>query len=258
MPPIQSNKALCLRAPKPPGDPPKRAVDYFRKKGIKPSFNYRSVWGKEHAHAFTAAGAMADELLEALREEVDRSLDEGLTFEDFKKELKPKLERMGWWGEREITDPKTGRTRTVNFGSPSRLEKIYFHNMRTSRVVGQWARTQRTKDVLPFLVYQLGPAEKHRDLHVQWDGTMLPADDSWWLDHMPPNGWNCHCHVRQLGPREVEKRGGESRRPPSRDVEMINPSTGKKEMVPVGIDPGWNYNPGTERYNPTTKKLEPV
>jgi uncharacterized protein with gpF-like domain len=249
---------LYLRRPGKPGDPPERAIDFFRSKGLEPSFDFRDVWQDEHNRAFTAAGAMERDLLEALRDEVDRALAEGTTFERFKDELKPRLERMGWWGEREIEDPKTGRKRKVDFGSPHRLKTIYFHNMRSARAVGQWQRVQTTKETLPFLVYQLGPAERHRDLHIQWDGTTLPADDPWWLDHMPPNGWNCHCHVRQLGNREVERRGGPTPRPPRREVEMINPRTGRKVKVDEGLDPQWAFNPGTHRLNALSGEIEKI
>ena len=42
--------------------------------------------------------------------------------------------------------------------------------MRVARAAGQWARIQRTKEARPYLVYELGPAEKHRPLH-----TRMPA-----------------------------------------------------------------------------------
>jgi uncharacterized protein with gpF-like domain len=246
-----------IRKPK-LGEPPERAIDFFRSKGIKPSFDFRDVWAEEHAHAFAAAGAMEEELIESLREEVERSLDQGKTFEQFRKDLFPRLAEMGWWGERTIEDPRTGRKRKVDFGSPERLKTIYFHNMRSARSVGQWSRFETTKEALPFLIYQLGPAEEHRELHVSWDGTMLPIDDPWWNDHMPPNGWNCHCHVRQMGHVETRKKGGPTSRPPRQEIEVIHRKTGRRVKVDRGVDPEWSFNPGKMRYNPKTGEIEPI
>ena len=38
--------------------PPKEAIAYFRKKGLKKSFAWQDVWQEEHAKAFTVAKAM--------------------------------------------------------------------------------------------------------------------------------------------------------------------------------------------------------
>ena len=35
--------------------PPKEAVDYLRRKGVRAGYDYREVWREEHAHAFTIA-----------------------------------------------------------------------------------------------------------------------------------------------------------------------------------------------------------
>jgi hypothetical protein len=72
----------------------------------------------------------------------------------------------------------------------------------------------------------------------------LPVDDPWWDDHMPPNGWGCKCHVIQHSRRVSERRGGVTTRPPGGTYDWKNPKTGKTERVPIGIDPGWDYNPG--------------
>ena len=34
-----------------------------------------------------------------IREMVQKALEEGITFHEFQKELRPKLKSKGWWGE---------------------------------------------------------------------------------------------------------------------------------------------------------------
>lgn len=160
----------------------------------------------------------------------------------------------------------------MQLGSPRRLRVIYETNLRTARAAGQWERIQDAKDALPYLLYTLGPSREHRPEHVKWHGTLLPADDPWWNDHMPPNGWGCKCRVRPVSQREYARLqdtgvqapptaetqlpGGsrtaakvpvQTTAPPSPTVPWENTRTGETIQVPVGIDPGWDYNPGARR-----------
>ncbi|NDV20872.1 head morphogenesis protein [Pseudodesulfovibrio sp. JC047] len=264
--------------------PPKESLEWFRAKGMKPGFDHRDVWREEHATAFTVAKATKMDILKDIRSEVDRALAEGRTFRDFAKDLKPTLQKKGWWGEKEMVDPLTGKRRTVQLGSTRRLKIIYETNMRTARSAGQWERIQRTKSGLPYLLYQLGPSREHRPEHVSFHGLLLPVDDSFWATHMTPNGWGCKCHVRQVSKAEHDrlKRNGvrapapeqvinpetglptghrvqssvpvRTEAPALKSREWVNKRTGEVHQVPFGTDPGWNYNPGqTGRLN---KSLE--
>lgn len=233
---------------KSPGPVPKDALDWFRAKGMKPSFDYRDVWQEEHATTWTVAKAMNLDILEAIRSAVDEMIDAGQDFGTFKRELQPLLVKQGWWGTANMVDPLTGEKRDVQLGSPRRLRTIYDINLRTANAAGQWRRIERTKKTHPYLLYQLGPAQHHRPQHLAWDGILLPADDSFWSSHFPPNGWGCKCWVRQVSRREGERLlvTGKylDKAPTPEQMEYINRRTGQVLKVPVGIDPGWAYNPG--------------
>lgn len=228
-----------------PGAPPEVA-SFFRNKGLRPSFDWQDVEPEEHAVAFSVAKAMQVDVLEAIQGALQEAIDEGIPYEQFAKELKPRLRRLGWWGVKEQVDPITGEVRKVRLGSPRRLKTIYRANIRSARAAGQWDRIQRTKDALPYLVYLLGPSEHHRPHHEAKEGLVLPVDDPFWQSWYPPNGWGCKCHVRQITRREAERRGiSESPEIPMRDV--FNRRTGEIKNIPSGIDPGWEMNPGLYR-----------
>jgi len=259
------------------GPVPRDALDYFRDKDLRVGFDYRDVWGQEHAHAFTVAKAMKLDILDDIRAGLDEALAEGKTFRDFAAEVKPKLQKKGWWGVKELIDPETGEREEVQLGSPRRLKTIYQSNLRSARAAGQWQRAQRTKETLPFLLYELGPSENHRDEHVKWAGTLLPVDHPWWRDHMPPNGYGCKCRVRQVSRTEAERMEREGIQKPMAELE-INPETGlptgrrQRQVMPVrreppptetvsytnrrtgeitqvdqGLHPAWSSNPGQDR-----------
>lgn len=230
-----------------PGTPPKDALDYFRAKDLRVGFSYRDVWGAEHAHAFTVAKMMQLDVLEDVRKAVGKALEQGQTFHQFQRDLKPKLVEAGWWGIEKRLDPKTGKEIRVQLGSPRRLRTIYRANLRASRAAGQWQRIQRTRSTHPFLLYQLGPSEHHRTQHVAWAGTILPADDPWWNDHFPPNGWGCKCRVIQLSRREAERRGGVTPRPKRNPVVWVDRRNQRRMTIDRGLDPAWARNSGRDR-----------
>ncbi|KMQ74011.1 phage head morphogenesis protein [Marinobacter subterrani] len=259
------------------GPVPRDALAYFRGKDLRVGFDYRDVWGQEHAHAFTVAKAMKLDILDDIRAGLDEALAEGKTFREFSRDLKPRLQAKGWWGVKEEIDPETGERREVQLGSPRRLKTIYQSNLRSARAAGQWQRIQRTKEGQPFLLYELGPSENHRDEHVSWAGTLLPVDHPWWRDHMPPNGYGCKCRVRQVSQVEAERldregvqdpraeietdpetglpTGRRQRRaapvrrepPPTRTVSFTNRRTGEITQVDQGLHPAWATNPGQDR-----------
>lgn len=228
-----------------PGPPPE-ASRFLRNKGLRPSFSFEDVEAEEHAVAFTVAKAMELDLLDAMQGEVQKALDEGLPFEAFQKNWRANPRLAEWWGKREVVDPLTGETELVQLGSPRRLRTIYNANLRSARAAGQWERIQRTKGAFPFLEYRTGPSENHRPHHLAKAGTILPVDSPFWDEWMPPNGWGCKCWVRQVTKAEAARRGV-SDEPEVPQTVVENTRTGEVRIVPQGIDPGWQRNPGQMR-----------
>jgi len=254
------------------------ALDYLKRKGLKPSFDHRDVWKEEHNNNFTVAKMMQLDMLADTQQVMEQAIAEGWTYKQFQDNLKPMLVKRGWWGIQEMQDSLTEETKLVQLGSEARIKTIYNTNMRTARSAGQWQRIQDRKETHPYLLYELGPSREHRDEHVKWAGTLLPADHPWWQTHYPKNGWGCNCRVRQVNEREAQRlkstglRSGEQEigdnglptgkltnttipiktsAPKVETRQLVNKRTGEVENVPKGIDPGWNYNPGIE----TAQKL---
>lgn len=228
-----------------PGPPPE-ASRFFANKGLRPSFSWQDVEPEEHAVAFAVAKAAHMDVLTTIRGELQTALDEGLPFAQFQKSLRPKLQELGWWGYGEARDTTTGAVKPARLGSPRRLRVIYNANIRSARAAGQWERIQRTKAALPYLQYRLGPSERHRPHHETKDGLILPVDDPFWARWYPPNGWGCKCWIRQLTRAHAERLGvDDSPNVPMREVQ--NTRTGEIKQVPIGIDPGWERNPGQLR-----------
>ena len=193
------------------------------------SRHWHEVWREANATAFTVAQTTRQfGVVEQIHRGLLRTLRRGETVEMFRARLEPALARLGW-------TPPVGRAGDV----PRRLRRIYDTNLRTAHAAGQWDRIQRTKDLLPYLVYRLGPSEVHRDAHQAWAGVCLPVGDPWWNTHYPPNGWGCRCYVQQVA---EPPDGAITRRPKTVTKEWTRPGATRPIDVPVGIDPGWDYN----------------
>lgn len=227
--------------------PPEDAMEYWRSRArLLPSFDYAEVWQAEHARAFTMAKVMRQDVLKVIYEAVGDAQTRGLTLKQFRDELRPILEAKGFWGKQAVTNPSTGEIAKVNV--PQRLALVYDTNLRTAYSAGRWARIQRNKDVLPYLVYRTMGDARVRPLHASWEGTALPAEHSWWDEHYPPNGYRCRCRaygIDAAGLTELRDYGPIQDEPPATEYfAWEDPQTGRRAMVPAGVDPGWAYNPG--------------
>lgn len=231
---------------------PKAVVDYFDRRPSRPSFRWDEVAPREHALGFTVARTAGFDVLDDLRVAARKAVVDRVPFSQFRDELVPVLKAKGWWGEKRVIDPRTGEIAKVQLGSLRRLDLIYDANIRSAEAAGDWTRIQRVKDVLPYLEYLTSTSERKRPLHLSWVGTTLPVEDAWWTSHYPPNGWRCKCRVRS---RAVPREGAQLTRPPLNLRPWTNGTTGESRLVPAGIDPGWDNNPGKVREQLASRRL---
>jgi SPP1 gp7 family putative phage head morphogenesis protein len=211
------------------GRSPEEIVEYFESKGYTISWDWRDTWKEANAKAFTVSGAMKMDVLKTIRGEVEAALGEGNTFREFKNNLEPELQKMGWWGKKEIVNPETGEVQKRELGSPRRLRTIYRTNLQTSYNAGRWKNQQESSR--PYLEYIAVLDQNTRPSHRSADGTVLRKDDPWWDSHYPPNGWGCRCRARSLSARQV-------------DEEEVGGAPGSF------AGEGWDYNPGEAAFQP--------
>lgn len=255
---------------------PVEVTSYFDGKTSTPAFSWADVWAEEHAYKFTVAKAVELDVLNAFRSTISTAIAEGKGFESWKPLIEKELVKLGWWGPRMVSDPTGAQPdRMVNFASDRRLKTTFWSNMNSARAAGQWERAQRSKRVLPYVLYVRTTSGDPRVEHLQWVGLILPIDDPFWRSHWPPNGWQCKCQVRMISARERDRLLGTERvigqdlagndikirytdQAPDLgpDIQYRNRRTGEISMVPPGIDPGWQTNPGMARASTLIQNLE--
>ncbi len=214
--------------------PFQEAISFFRQKARVPTSHWTDVWREAHSRSFMVAGAASDALLSDFQAEIQKALDDGTTLADFRARFDEIVQTHGW---------------SYN-GSPGwRSRIIYETNLSTAYSAGRYAQLTDpdVQEFFPFWTYVHSGSRHPRLQHLGWNGLTLRADDPFWKSHYPPNGWRCGCRVSPTSRAAMGRMGKSSpdQAPPIEMRTWVNPRTGAKHQVPAGIDPGFDYNPGT-------------
>ena len=216
---------------------PQSIVDYLKNKQLTLTYNHYELLKQAHDKAFTVAKVTRMDLLNDIHKSLVDALKTGKNFEAWKKSIIPTLEKKGWWGTQEITDPKTGEIKKVIINS-NRLKKIYDTNMRVAYQKQRYEEMMKLP-LSTYWMYRSALLENTRDSHRKLHGSVFHRDHEFWQENYPPNDWNCKCTVTAHSKKDIEKRG-------------LTPIEGKIESI-AGKD--WNYNVGINTNVAALKKI---
>ena len=209
---------------------PEEAIKYFKAKGYTITWDWREQIVLNNAQTFTVAKAMQMDILQDIRNMLNKAQEEGTIFRDFQKELEPRLRQKGWWGKK-VVDGKT-----VQLGSPRRLQIIYQNNMQSGFNAGRWKAFEDNKDNRPYLRYvnpnpltAICKAMVNKIYHI---------NHIIWRTRAPGNHYGCKSRLRALTALQAKRAGGAS--------------------APITAEPaeGWGSNPGIRRWEPKAKDYD--
>lgn len=234
------------------GLPPEKAIEYFASKGYEITFDWKSTWENARTKAFTIAGVTKMDILQTVKNEIDKALQTGTSLQTFKENLIPRLQALGWLSS---TPEKI----------PYRLETIYRTNMQTAFMAGRYREMMENVEDRPYWQYVAVMDSRTRPAHAALNGKVFRYDDPFWKTHYPPAGFGCRCRVRALSEEDIKRRkltvesgenniiweekpvGGGYTRP---TAAYVDPETGAKLFT----DPGWSYNPGETFWEPDLRR----
>lgn len=252
---------------------PEKAVEFFKSKGYAFSWDWHDTRKEAHAKAFTVTKAMRMDILQDIRGEVERAIEEGATFEEFKKNLTPLLQQKGWWGRRLLGDGGGGATE-VQLGSPRRLKTIFRTNLQSAYMAGREKAMMENTDSRPYWQYVAVMDRRTRPAHAAMNGKVFRHDDPF-FDRVgtPPYDYQCRCRLRGLSKGNLEKRGLEvedsSGRISEEDVLLskktgetarvaayrtADPATGKTVSFRPGA--GFDYRKGKAAFQPDLDRYD--
>ena len=216
---------------------PQSIVDYLKNKQLTLTYDYNELSKQAHDKAFTVAKVTRMDLLNDIHSSLVDAIKTGKNFEAWKKEIIPTLEKKGWWGTQEITNPKTGEIKKITIGS-RRLKTIYDTNMRVAYQKQRYEQMMKLP-LSTYWMYRSALLENTRDSHRKLHGTVYHRDHEFWKENYPPNDWNCKCSVTAHSKKDIERRG-------------ITPIEGKAESI---ASKDWNYNVGINTNVAALKKI---
>lgn len=222
--------------------PFKEQIAYFRDKAKVTTEAYTDIFGAEHNTAFMVAGANTAALVNDFHRVIEKLIVKGVTLEDFRRDFDSIVAKTGW---------------AYNGGRNWRTNVIYDTNLRQSYSAGREAQMSdpELRKLRPYGRYvhnMNGISEKPRPEHEAWHNTTLPLDDPWWDTHTPICAYKCKCGKQMLSDDDVSRLGltVANKAPPIvwRDVTVgSNGPSPRTVSVPEGIDPGFDYRPGSMR-----------
>lgn len=219
--------------------------EFFRAKLNIPTNHWDDIMKEAHDRGFMVAGAFKADLLNDLRQAVDKSLTEGKSIAWFRKHFDQIVQQHGW----DYKGERNWRTRV-----------IYQTNMLSSYAAGRYQQLTDPEmlQAKPYWVYRHGHPVIPRQLHLDWNGMALAATDPWWQIHFPPNGWGCTCRVTAASKAEIDQHEGwhlpDHAPDDGYDTHILY--TGEVIQMPSGVDYGWDYAPGATVAEQLRGKLE--
>ena len=175
---------------------PAEAIAAFEERAPRTAGPRGKLGGEAKARAFLVGGLTTDAATAGVFEKLAQALDEGTTFNDFKKAADDILAKDSGWG-------------LTAQDSRGRLETIFRTNVLGAYGAGHYAQAT-DPDVVkarPIWMYDAVGDDRTRPSHLVLDGRAHPADDAFWKSYYPPNGFNCRCGVITLSAADAQARG---------------------------------------------------
>lgn len=207
---------------------PTDAIEYLAAKGHKLTWNYTEMMHEAHHISFTVAKVTKLDLLSDIHSSLVTALEEGQSFNTWKKNIRPSLQEHGWYGKTEVFNPDTGKFKTITVGD-RRLRTIFDTNMRTAYARASYKSAMASTN--QYLRYSAVMDARTRERHRIAHGTILPKNDPWWASNYPPNGWHCRCKATSISNARLKAEGW-----------SVSP------RPPKIADKDWDYNVGDKHW----------
>lgn len=152
------------------------AIDFFKGKVPLTKDQYEKLQKDVKAKAFTIARIAEADVIQDVYDELLKSLEQGTTFEQFKKSLD--LEKLGWTGEEAY-----------------RLDTVFRTNIQNACQAGHYKQQMEVVDARPYWMYVAVMDSRTRPSHAARNGKVFRFDDPWWNENYPYLGqpwdwWN--------------------------------------------------------------------
>ncbi|MDH3975525.1 MAG: phage minor head protein [Deltaproteobacteria bacterium] len=220
----------------------KEAVAFWGDKILLSPGDYASLTDEAKLHAFSVSGIARGSELTTVYESLQKALNDGITYDQFKKSAAEVFEKRGWTGKRAW-----------------RVDNIFRTNVQQAYSIGRYKQMKAVTDLRPYWMYDAVNDSGTRPTHRALNGKVYPADHPFWDTWYPLNGFRCRCGATTLSERQLKKKGLKVE---TKDLTgmLIEPELPNGTKLPARLlmpDPGFSYHPGKQVYGGLVENEKP-
>lgn len=136
-------------------------------------------------YATTVSGLASLDQIRTVINLSNKAIEDGSTFQEFQKAVKESGIEL----------------------SPHHLDNIFRTNIQNAYAHGIWTQQQENKANRPYLRYSSLTDSRVRPSHLALNNIIRHIDDSFWLTHYVPNGFNCRCAIDAITESQAKRLG---------------------------------------------------
>lgn len=177
------------------------AIAYQSQKIALPAESIDKLNAEYHDFAFVVSGLARADLTTDMQWLIERAIEEGMAFEDFKQQFDRLIGRKGW-------QPTGDKNR--------RLYNILDTNTRRAQAAGK-IKQLRQPEMLnkrPFWMWVWRDSPQPRPNHQALNGKVFLASDPFWDIATPSCGYGCRCSFFALSERDMKRMNKTVETPP--------------------------------------------
>lgn len=183
------------------------AIKAFRRRVVVPDNQFRKTQEGYADWAFTVAGVTKADLLEDTKWLIDKSLEDGTSFDTFKEQWARLIGRKGWTpGE-------------------SRMKVIFDTNIRSANGTGRGKQMldPEVAKRAPYILWRWRDSPQPRPNHQALHNKAIPSDNSFWQQVRFPCGYSCKCSGFAVSKGYCERNGIEILKTPPDPLTIAEP-----------------------------------
>jgi len=173
--------------------------------------------------AFFVSGVAQLDLVTQAWEAIDAAIKDGTTLDDFKADVGAALEDA-WHGT--VENP------------PWRLETMFRTNVQSAYVAGRYKQATDPEVISdrPYWLFDAILDSRTTEVCEKCNGTIQPANSSWWKSHLPPLHFNCRSHFITLTEDQAKEHGISKSPPRASPDDGFGSAPGEDEWKPARSD----------------------
>jgi len=172
--------------------PPAEAIRLLEAQDIKITWDWQEQLAAVRKRAFTVAKVSSADILQTIKEELEKAMKRGDSYTDFKNNLEPLLEQKGYAKKED--------------GSAWRLDTIYRTNMQSAYMAGRYMEMKEAEAEFPYWQFIAITDNRTTDGCLALNGVILPSNHPFWETNYPPRHYKCRSRVKALSKRLMERK----------------------------------------------------